>query len=119
MAVQEALISVTIPAGADLRTHQFKFVSVNSGGRVELTGNNALAHGVLQNAPNTGEAATVAISGIVKVKCDGVVTRGGQVASAAGGVAKNPATASSRLGVALATGAAGAVIPMLFHPIGA
>jgi hypothetical protein len=119
MAVQEALISVTIPAGADLRTHQFKFVSVNSDGNVVLTANNALAHGVLQNAPNTGEAATVAISGIVKVKCDGVVTRGGQVSSAANGLAKNPTTNSSRLGVALATGAANAVIPVLFHPIGA
>ena len=119
MATQEALISVTLPAGADLRTHQFKFVSVDSNGAVVLTGNNALAQGVLQNAPNTGEAATVAISGIVKVKCDGVVTRGGAVGSAANGLAKNAATASSRLGIALATGAENAVIPVLFHPIGA
>jgi hypothetical protein len=118
MAVQEALISVTLPAGADLRTHQFKFVSVNSSGAVVLTANDALAQGVLQNAPNTNEAATVAISGIVKVKCSAAVTRGGAVGSAANGLAKNAATASSKLGIALATGAENAVIPVLFQPIG-
>jgi hypothetical protein len=37
MAVQEALISVTLTAGADLRTHQYKFVSVNAAGAVVLT----------------------------------------------------------------------------------
>jgi hypothetical protein len=119
MATQEALISVTLPAGADLRTHQFKFVSVDSNGAVVLTANNALAQGVLQNAPNTGEAATVAISGIVKVKCSAVVTRGGAVGSAANGALKDAVTASARLGIALATGAENAVIPVLFQPIGA
>jgi hypothetical protein len=120
MAVQEALISVTLPAGADLRTHQFKFVSIDNAGKVVLTANNALAQGVLQNAPNTNEAATVAISGIVKVKvASGGITAGNAVGSAANGAVKNAATASSRLGIALVTAAENAVAEVLFHPIGA
>jgi hypothetical protein len=113
MAVQEALISVTLTAGADLRTHQFKFVSVGSDGRIVLTADDGKAQGVLLNAPNTGEAATVAISGIVKVKCGAVVTRGGPVASGANGAAKNVDTNAVALGTALATGADGRIISIL------
>jgi hypothetical protein len=119
MAVQEALISVTLPAGADLRTRQFHFVEIDGTGRVVLTGNNAHADGVLLNAPNTGEAATVAISGIVKVKCGAAVTVGGNVASGADGLAKNAGTGSSLLGTAIQLGANGRIISMLFHPRGA
>lgn len=113
MAVQEALISVTLTAGADLRTHQYKFVSVGADGRVALTANDAKAQGVLLNAPNTGEAAIVAISGIVKVACGAAVTRGGDVGSGANGAAKNAGTASEVLGTALETGANGRIISIL------
>ena len=118
MAYTESNISVTLTAGADLRLHQFKFVSIAADGDVELTANDAHADGVLLNAPNTGEAAEVAISGIVKVECGAVVTRGGDVASGANGEAKNAATASSVLGTALETGADGRVVSILFHPRG-
>lgn len=113
MAVQEALISVTLTAGADLRTHQYKFVSVGADGRVALTANDAKAQGVLLNDPNTGEAAIVAISGIVKVACGAAVTRGGDVGSGANGAAKNAGTASEVLGTALETGANGRIISIL------
>lgn len=113
MAYTESNTSVTLIAGADLRTHQFKFVSVNSSGQVALTADDARAQGVLLNAPNTGEAAEVAIDGIVKVECGGVVTRGGRVASGANGAAKNADTGSSDLGTALETGASGRVISIL------
>lgn len=118
MAYIEHVTSVTLNAGADLRTHQFKFVSVDSSGTVALTANDAHADGVLLNAPNTGEAAEVAIAGIVKVECGAVVTRGGDVASGANGEAKDAATASAVLGTALETGADGRVISILFHPRG-
>jgi small ligand-binding sensory domain FIST len=118
MAVQEALVSVTLPAGADLRTHQYKFVEIGSGGTILLTGNDGHADGVLLNDPNTGEAATVCIFGVTKVECGAVVTRGGSVASGANGAAKNAATGSSILGTAIETGADGRVISILFHPRG-
>jgi hypothetical protein len=113
MAVMENVTSVTLIAGADLRTHQFKFVSVAADGDVELTGDDEKAQGVLLNAPNTGEAAEVAISGIVKVKCGAAVTRGSDVASGANGAAKNMDTGSTALGTALETGANGRVISIL------
>jgi hypothetical protein len=113
MAYTEEATCVTLIAGADLRTHQFKFVSVAADGEVELTADDAKAQGVLMNAPNTGEAATVAIGGIVKVECGDTVTRGGDVASGANGEAKDAGTASTVLGTALETGADGRVISIL------
>ena len=115
MAVQEALTSVTLPAGADLRTHQYKFVSVNASGNVILTADDGLAQGVLLNDPNTGEAAVVGISGILKVKCGAAVTRGGRVGSGANGAAKNVDTDAEDLGTALETGADGRIISILFR----
>jgi hypothetical protein len=118
MAYTESNISVSLVAAADLRTHQFKFVEVNSDGLIALAGDDAHADGVLLNAPNTGEPAEVSISGIVKVKCGAVVTRGAPVASGANGAAKNTDTGSAVNGTALETGANGQVISILFHPRG-
>ena len=113
MAVIENVTSVTLTAGADLRTHQFKFVSVAADGDIELTADDGKAQGVLLNAPNTGEAAEVAISGIVKVECGAAVTRGGNVASGANGEAKDADTGAEILGTALETGADGRIISIL------
>lgn len=118
MATMQSPISVTLKAGADLRTHQFKFVSIAADGDVELTGDDGHADGVLLNAPNSGEAATVAIGGVVKVVCGAAVTRGADVASGANGAAKDTDTGSSVNGTALETGASGRVISILFHPRG-
>ena len=118
MAIQEAVISITLPAAADLRTHQYKFVEVNSSGEAALVGDDGHADGVLLNDPNTGEAAIVDIAGVVKVKCGANVTRGASVASGANGAAKNTDTGSAVNGTALETGANGRIISMIFHPRG-
>jgi len=119
MAIQEAVISITLPAAADLRTHQYKFVEIDGDGNVALAGDDAHADGVLLNDPNTGEAAIVGIAGVLKVKCGAGVTRGGSVATGANGAAKNTDTGASILGTALETGANGRIISILFHPRGA
>lgn len=117
MAYLEQVRSISLLAGADLRTHQFKFVSVAADGDVELTGDDATADFVLLNAPNSGEAAELALPGsVVKVACGAAVTRGGDVGSGANGAAKNTDTGSAINGVALETGANGRVITILFHP---
>lgn len=118
MAIQEAVISITLPAAADLRTHQYKFVEVTSTGAVGLCADDAHADGVLVNDPNTGEAAVVVISGVAKVKCGAAVTRGGNVSSGANGAAKNADTNAAINGTALETGANGRIISMIFHPRG-
>lgn len=113
MATIESVTSVTFPAGADLRTHQFKFVSLNSSGQVVLTADDARAQGVLMNDPNTGEAAHVAISGRVKVKCGANIIAGARVASGANGAAKTVDTNAVDLGIAIEAGAAGRIISIL------
>jgi small ligand-binding sensory domain FIST len=118
MAIQEAVISITLPAAADLRTHQYKFVEVTSTGAVNLVADDGHADGVLLNDPNTGEAAIVQILGVAKVKCGAAVTRGGNVSSGANGAAKNADTSAAVLGTALETGASGRIISMIFHPRG-
>lgn len=118
MAIQEAVTSITLASAADLRTHQFKFVEVTSTGAVNLVADDGHADGVLLNAPNTGEAAIVGISGVLKVKCGAAVARGGNVSSGANGAAKNTDTNAAVLGTALETGANGRVISILFHPRG-
>lgn len=118
MAIQEAVISITLPAAADLRTHQYKFVEVTSTGAVGLVADDGHADGVLLNDPNTGEAAIVGIAGVLKVKCGAAVTRGGNVASGANGAAKNTDTGAAVNGTALETGANGRIISIIFHPRG-
>jgi hypothetical protein len=71
MATENAHNDYTFEAAADLTTHQYKFVELDSAGKVVLCNAAAdLPIGVLQNKPNTGEAATVRVSGISKVSAD-------------------------------------------------
>jgi hypothetical protein len=120
MAFEENKISVTLPASGNLSASQYCFVEVNSSGQAAVAGDGAHADGILQNDPAAaGRAAEVAIGGVVKVLCGGVVTRGGPVGSDAAGKAVNAASGDIILGTALETGANGAIIAMLFHPRGA
>lgn len=57
-----------IVAGADLRTHQFKFVKLDSSGNAVLAsvaGEGVI--GVLQNKPNVGEAAQIMTIGVTRI----------------------------------------------------
>jgi hypothetical protein len=119
MATNDNQTCISLVAGADLSAKQYFFVSVSADGQIDPTGDGADADGVLQNNPDAaGKAAEVAIGGIVKVSCGGVVTRGGPVASDTNGEAVNPASGDVILGTALDTGADGGVIRMIFQPRG-
>jgi len=118
MAIQENFQTITLVAGADLSELQYRFVGVNASGEAVAAGAGASAIGVLQNDPLQGQAATIAISGVIKVEAGGVVTRGGPVASGANGVAANAANDDNVLGTALDTGANGRIISMLFQKNG-
>ena len=103
MAVEESVVSITIEAGADLSAGQYKFVTLASDGQVDLTASaGGPAIGVLQNAPNAaGVAATVAISGRVKVTAGGTIAAGAKVQSDASGDALTAASGDHVLGIAL------------------
>ena len=69
MATMEQVKSLTYDAGTDLSSDQHKFViQAADDGNVDLCGNEGeQASGVLLNAPDVTEAATVAYTGVVKV----------------------------------------------------
>ncbi len=113
MSFEEALQSITRPAGGDLSTKQYMFMTVDSNGRIDITGDGASADGVLQDKPNaTDRMGQMAISGVSMVVCGGTVTKGGDVASDAAGKAVDVTTGDYILGVALETGASGDIIPV-------
>jgi len=65
------------PAGADLSSHQFKFVKLNSSGQVILcAAATDKPYGILQNKPTSGAAAIVMRDGMSKVVCAGDNAKG-------------------------------------------
>lgn len=85
MAIEKLGITVSHPAFADLRTHQYKVVVLKSDGSVglPLTAITAIPYGILQNAPNIGEEAVVApigCGGISKAVANAALARGAIVA---------------------------------------
>lgn len=117
MAYDESAVCITLPANGDLSAQQFKFVSVNSSGRLVATGAGAAAIGVLQDDPRAaGRPGQVAISGVVKVKAEATIAAGASVASDADGGAVTAAVGNVILGTALTGGVNGEIISMLFNP---
>lgn len=88
MAGEANLVCITRIAGADLRTKQYYAVKQNSDGEVVVAAAGEKALGILQNAPNENQAATVAVAGISKWVAGGVVAPDADVASDASGKAK-------------------------------
>lgn len=118
MAYENNTESMTIPAAADLSTHQYKLMTVNSSGQAALANATALVVGVLQNKPTAaGQAATIVYGGVSKCIAAGVITAGSRVTADANGLAIAAATAGDAvIGVALATAAANDIIPVLVNP---
>lgn len=101
-------LDVRIAAGADLSTHQYKAVKVNSSGVIVLAGTGEQPLGILQNAPASGEIAIVRTGGTTLARADGTgITQGDRVSSGASGVLKATTNAATGLAV-VDTGDAGA-----------
>lgn len=109
-------------AGADLSTHQFKFVNLDSNGRVFLSATaGARLYGVLQDKPSAqGQACIVAGSGISKVVAEGPVTAGSLVVASTAGLAITSSTSiHHRVGQALeAATVLGDLIAVRLLPLG-
>lgn len=102
MAVMQSRDTRTFIAGEDLSSAQFKFVTLESDGQIDLAdaaGENAI--GVLLNDPASGEAATVAVSGKVMVTSGGTIAAGAQIQTDASGDALTAASGDVVLGYAL------------------
>lgn len=128
------------PAGADLSTHQYKFVKFNSSGQIVLcsaVGEHAI--GVLCNKPASGELAEVTLiasGSVAMVMAGGAITRGALVKTSAtakaaaaaaattntsdAGAASDPLVGSFVLGQALEAAAAdGDIIAVALMQLGA
>lgn len=103
MAVMQSRDTRTFNAGEDLSSAQFKFVTLEADGNVDLAdaaGERCV--GVLLNKPDAaGKAATVAMTGKVMVVAGGSVTAGDEVATDASGDAVTAASTNIVMGYAL------------------
>ena len=111
MAVQESRETRTFIAGEDLSSSQFKFVTLESDGQIDLAdsaGENCI--GVVINDPASGGEATVVVSGKTVVTAGGTITAGASVATDASGDAVTASTGNIVMGYALEAGVDGQVI---------
>lgn len=65
-------ISVGFGATSDLRTHQYKAVTIGG----TIAGTNTVALGLLQNKPNTNEDASIVSIGVSRYKSGAAVNSG-------------------------------------------
>jgi len=111
MAVMQSRDTRTFIAGEDLSSAQFKFVTLESDGQVDLAdaaGENCI--GVLINDPAAAEAATVVMSGKVMVTAGGTIAAGASVATDASGDAVTAAATNIIMGYATEAGVDGQII---------
>lgn len=117
MAIEQNLVTITVVAGADLSSSQFKFVESNSSGTATVC--NAAGEyvlGVLQNDPTSGQAATVATSGISKVVLGGTVAINDQISTDASGRAIAATTGHKIVGIARKGGSVGEIGSVFLRP---
>ena len=108
-------VKVSLVAGGDLSSSQYKFVKLNSSGQViAVAAATDRPIGVLQNSPASGGTAEVLVSGGTKLVLGGTVTEGGIVSpsSTGAGVAIVAGTDTTKYicGTALTEGASGEII---------
>lgn len=112
--------TLTFKAGSDMRGDQFKIVELTANAHeVELSAVGDLPVGVVQNIPNSGEAATVALAGISKAIAGGAVAAGKKVSAAATGFATQTISGGIEIAVfgrALTTAASGGIFSLLIAP---
>ena len=106
-------------AAANLTTHQYKIVKIDTNAKIALAVDGDPAIGVLQNKPNSDQAAEVAVSGVTKVIAGAAVAKGDLVASDANGKLKTAATGDYIIGLALeAASADGNIITIYLKTYG-
>jgi len=105
MAVELPLFKIPgLVASADLSAAQFKFVSLDASGDVQLATDGDVVIGVLQNKPDAaGEPCEIVVAGLTKVKIGGTGFDAGDAvmcASAAGVALEDDGTAGQKVGFA-------------------
>lgn len=120
MAYNSSNIKIgTLVANASFATTgQFRFGTINSSGKIALTGSGGRADGVIANNPAADVAVEFTIFGIEMVEYGGTITAGDNVKSGASGVAVTHGGTGFVVGVALASGVSGDIHPVLIKQTG-
>lgn len=120
MSYFEQVKRFTLPAGADISAHQYKFATLDSSGRAILnttTGGPCIGVIADNDADAVGRRVAIAYSGIMKVEAAGAVAVGANVQSDNAGLATAAAAGDYSQGIALeAAAAAGDIIAVLLRP---
>jgi hypothetical protein len=115
MAYSNGLHSLSAVAAGDLSTRQFHIVELTANVNEVALAAAGQGDGVLQNHPNSGEAATVAVDGETRVRAGGAITIGQRITSAATGYASAATSGAAGhriVGVAKTAAASGSVFTM-------
>lgn len=108
-------------AAADLQNHQFKLVKITGDREVNLADGDAgeAVYGVLQNDPDDGEAASVAVMGVTQVEAGASITAGDKLRSNGSGVAEPVTAIKDRcFGIAREGASSGEQVSVLLIPGG-
>lgn len=120
MAYKNFQETLTFKAGSSFANDQFKIVELTANAHeVELSAVGDLPVGIVQNHPNSGEAATVCLAGITKAIAGGAVAAGKKVSAAASGFATQTISGGIEIayfGKALTTAASGGIFSLLIAP---
>jgi hypothetical protein len=118
MAYKNFMETLTFKAETDMRTRQFHIVDLGANAHGANLAAANLGVGVVQNIPNSGEAATVALAGVTKYRAGGAVSVGERVTAAATGfgvTVTSGALPTKYIGWALTTVASGGVGTLLIE----
>jgi len=113
MAVMQSRDNRTFIAGEDLSSAQFKFVTLESDGQVDLAdsaGENAI--GICLVGGAAGAAVTVCVSGSCMVEAGGTIAAGAAIQVGADGTALTAASGDYTMGYAREAGVDGQIIEM-------
>lgn len=118
MATTEAILqTITVPSGSDFTAAASQFIAV----KIDTSGNAVVAtaakacDGILQNKPNSTQAASVAISGVSKAVAGGDITVGQNLELASGGKMV-PVASGIIVAKALTAAADGNIVTVLLRP---
>lgn len=82
---ENAILSKTFTAGADLSSLQYRFVKLSAADTVTVCGNGEVPIGILQNDPESGEQANVMVMGISNLAVHAATSRNDKLGSQANG----------------------------------
>lgn len=120
MALDRELITISLPADADLSAGQYRLLAIGTDSQVAFAnGTVAKVIGVLQNKPTVAdEAARVGIAGVSKAVAGAPITAGDTIVANAQGFCLPGSGVTSRIaGIALTSaGGSGNIFELLIQP---